>query len=99
MWSPTAARPSPTSPTPSTSARCWPRAPTRPLPVADGRRQRDESGMTLVELMVSTAMLGVVLSIFFGVLVSVQTGLVRQTDRSRSNDQARLAVEEIDREV
>jgi len=49
--------------------------------------------------MVAISLLSVVLSIFFGLLVSVQRGLVNETDRSQSNDQARLAVEELDREI
>jgi hypothetical protein len=53
----------------------------------------------LVELVVTISLLTIVLAIFFNVVASVQTGLVRQTDRSGSNDQARLAVEELDREI
>jgi len=63
------------------------------------RRRGDESGVTLVELLVSMSLLGIVLPIFLGVLVSAQSGLVKQADRSQTNDQVRQAVEEIDREV
>jgi type II secretory pathway pseudopilin PulG len=55
--------------------------------------------MTLVELAVSIGLLSVVLAMLLTVLVSVQNSLGRQTSRSGSNDQARLAVEELDREV
>jgi len=55
--------------------------------------------MTMVELVVVTGLLGVVLAMVAGVLVSVQNGLVRETNRSGSNDQARLAVEQLDREI
>jgi type II secretory pathway pseudopilin PulG len=55
--------------------------------------------MTLVELLVSMLILGLVLTIFLTTLVSVQAGVSRQTDRSESNDQARLAAEELDREI
>jgi type II secretory pathway pseudopilin PulG len=55
--------------------------------------------MTMVELLVAMSLFSVVLAIIFGVLVSVQNGLARQADRSSSNDQARLAVEELDREI
>src|SRR5438270_4634770 len=88
------------SPRRSTSAPCWPRAPTRRRPVARRRRRgRGEHGVTLVELLVVISLFGVVTSLFLGVLVSVQNALGRQTDRSSSNDQARLAVEELDREI
>jgi type II secretory pathway pseudopilin PulG len=55
--------------------------------------------VTLVELLVVISLFGVVTSLFLGVLVSVQNALGRQADRSSSNDQARLAVEELDREI
>ena len=54
-------------------------------------RLRPEEGMTLVELSVSMVLLGVVATIFLSVLVSVQKGFERQSSRSQSNDQARLA--------
>jgi prepilin-type N-terminal cleavage/methylation domain-containing protein len=62
-------------------------------------RLRGEDGFTLLELIVATAILGVVMVIFTAVLASVQTAVGRETDRSASNDQARLAVEQLDREV
>src|SRR5438067_7681677 len=55
--------------------------------------------MTLVELIVTISLLMVVLAIFLNILAAVQNGLVAQTDRSTSNDNARLAVEELDREI
>jgi prepilin-type N-terminal cleavage/methylation domain-containing protein len=63
------------------------------------RRGRDEAGMTMVELLVAVSLFSVVLTGILGVLVSVQNGLARQADRTTSNDQARLAVEELDREI
>ncbi|MDP9342459.1 MAG: type II secretion system GspH family protein [Actinomycetota bacterium] len=62
-------------------------------------RLHSEEGMTLTELMVAAAVLGVVLAIFFTVLVSMQTAFGRQAARSESVDQARLAAEELDREI
>lgn len=55
--------------------------------------------MTLVELVVAMSILVVVLAIFLPMLASVQRAFNRQSDRSQSNDQARLAVEELDREI
>jgi len=55
--------------------------------------------MTLVELMVTIAILSVVMAIFIPTMISVQTAFGRQEDRSQSNDQARLAIEELDREI
>jgi type II secretory pathway component PulJ len=55
--------------------------------------------MTLVELTVSMSLLALVSIIFLTALVSVQRGVQRQTDRSRTNDQARLAVEQLDHEI
>jgi hypothetical protein len=49
--------------------------------------------------MMASAVLAVLVTAFMGVLFSVQTGLGKQTDRSTSNDQARLAVEQLDREI
>jgi prepilin-type N-terminal cleavage/methylation domain-containing protein len=63
------------------------------------RPHTDQAGQTLVELMVSMAILGVVLAIFLGVLAWVQTALTRETTRSTTEDQIRLAMEAIDRDV
>lgn len=55
--------------------------------------------MTLVELVVVLSILSVVLVIFGQVLAGVQRATARQSDRSGSNDQARLAIEEMDKEI
>jgi type II secretory pathway pseudopilin PulG len=55
--------------------------------------------MTLVELLVTMSLLLVVGAMFMTILASVQKGVVRQSDRSNDNDQARLAVQELDREI
>jgi type II secretory pathway pseudopilin PulG len=60
---------------------------------------RSESGMTLAELAIAMILVGIVISIFSGILFSVQRGFERESERSQSNDQARLAVEELDREI
>jgi len=55
--------------------------------------------MTLVEMMVTSAVLLLVTGVTIQVMITVQAGVERQIDRSRSNDQARLAVEQLDREI
>ena len=55
--------------------------------------------MTMVEMAVALGLLSVVLTIFLTMLVSIQSALSRQASRSQSNDQARLAVQELDREI
>ncbi len=63
------------------------------------RRLRSEEGMTLVELTVSMSMLTIVSVIFLSALVSVQRGVERQTDRTVTNDQIRLALQQLDHEI
>jgi len=63
------------------------------------RIHRREEGFTLVEMMIAVALLGVVLAIFLTTFAAVQTAASREDQRSRNNDQARLAVEELDREI
>jgi prepilin-type N-terminal cleavage/methylation domain-containing protein len=60
---------------------------------------RSETGMTLPELLVSMTLMGVVATMFISVLMSIQQGVTRQQHRSEMNDQARLAVEQMDREI
>jgi prepilin-type N-terminal cleavage/methylation domain-containing protein len=60
---------------------------------------RDERGMTLVELMISVALMVVVATIFTTVLLSIQKAVIRQQARSEMNDQARLALQQMDREI
>jgi type II secretory pathway pseudopilin PulG len=55
--------------------------------------------MTLMELMIGMLILSIVLAIFGTILTGVQRAVNRQSDRSGSNDQARLAVEELDKEI
>jgi type II secretory pathway pseudopilin PulG len=62
-------------------------------------RFRDEGGFTLTELVIVITMLLVVTATFLTVLDSVNRGVIRQQDRSISNDQARLAIERLDREI
>jgi prepilin-type N-terminal cleavage/methylation domain-containing protein len=65
----------------------------------NGRLHRSQSGMSLVELTISITIIGLVSAIFLSVMASVQTDFERQADRSQDNDEARLAVEHLDREI
>ncbi|MEX0992074.1 MAG: prepilin-type N-terminal cleavage/methylation domain-containing protein [Actinomycetota bacterium] len=58
-----------------------------------------EDGFTLVEVMVASAVMMVVIGMAVTLLFSIQRGVERQVDRQQSVDQARLAVEQIDREL
>jgi prepilin-type N-terminal cleavage/methylation domain-containing protein len=55
--------------------------------------------MTLPEVLVAMSILGVVLLIFTSTLASVQGIVVREHTRSELNNQARLALQSIDRNV
>ena len=63
------------------------------------RRARDERGFTLVEMVIVVGLLLVVLTIFLTALASIKNAVSRESERSISNDQARLAVEELDRQI
>ena len=62
-------------------------------------RCRDERGMTLVELLVAMFVLSIVTAIFGSTLASVQSAVVREDRYSQANDQVRLAMEQLDREI
>jgi hypothetical protein len=55
--------------------------------------------MTLVELSVTVALLGIVMMALLSTVWTVQNAFNRQADRSTSVDQVRLAVEELDKEI
>jgi len=59
----------------------------------------DERGMTLVELVVAMAILSIVMLVLTTTLSSIQRAVVEEDVRVRLNDQARLAVQSIDRLV
>ena len=63
------------------------------------RRVNEEGGLTMVELVITLTMLLLVVGTLLGVVESVNRGVIRQQDRSISNDQVRLAVEQLDREI
>jgi prepilin-type N-terminal cleavage/methylation domain-containing protein len=62
-------------------------------------RLRQEDGFTLVELMMVMFMMTIVIVIFTSVFENVNVGVARQQERSRANDEARLAIEQLDREI
>jgi prepilin-type N-terminal cleavage/methylation domain-containing protein len=63
------------------------------------RRLRGERGMTLVELVVAMAILSIVLLVMTTTLTSIQRAVVEEDVRGRLNDQARLALQSLDRLV
>jgi prepilin-type N-terminal cleavage/methylation domain-containing protein len=58
-----------------------------------------ESGVTLVEVLVVMSIMSIVLLVFTSVLASVQRGVAREDTLSRTLDQARLAVQQLDKEL
>ncbi len=63
------------------------------------RLRSGERGMSLPELMVAMFILAFVLIVFLSTLAVVQKAAQRQGRRSENNDRARLAVEQLDREI
>jgi type II secretory pathway pseudopilin PulG len=70
-----------------------------PLHLRVTRLRRDEGGYTMIEVAMAATIMAVVAAIFLSVLASVQNSVGREQDRSTDNDQARLAVEQLDREI
>jgi prepilin-type N-terminal cleavage/methylation domain-containing protein len=58
-----------------------------------------QAGMTLPELMVTMVVASLILTSFLTIMVAAQKDIIHQQGRSRTNDQARNAMEEIDREL
>jgi prepilin-type N-terminal cleavage/methylation domain-containing protein len=63
------------------------------------RLRKSERGMSLVEVMVSMSIMSIVLLVFTSVLASVQRAVVAQDALSQTLDQARLALQQLDREL
>lgn len=55
--------------------------------------------MSIIELMIATALMGIVMATIFSALISVQRTVATTTMRMQTNDQVRLAVDQIDRQV
>jgi type II secretory pathway component PulJ len=62
-------------------------------------RAHRQDGITLAELLVSMSILTIVMTVFLSTLASMQRATVDQQVRSDLNDQARLALMSIDRQV
>src|SRR5438309_10254956 len=62
-------------------------------------RAGSDDGMTVIELSTAMLLLGIVVAALLSVMYSAQTNLGREISRSSSNDQVRLAIESLDREV
>jgi type II secretory pathway component PulJ len=62
-------------------------------------RVGEEAGLTVMELMVTLAIMSVAAVIFLNVLAAMQAAIGHQARRSDNNDQARLAVEALQREI
>ena len=62
-------------------------------------RRSDERGLTVVELVVTMAVLAVVVPMALTLLHTVQRGVVAQQSRSDSTDQARSAAQQVDRQI
>lgn len=65
----------------------------------EASRRRSEDGFTLVETLVAISVFAIAIVIALSSLSSVQTSVTRADNRSQTNDQARLAVEQIDRQI
>lgn len=63
------------------------------------RRARGDEGLSLIELIVAMGVFSIVMTMFFTVLVVLQQNTAKATNRSISNDEARLAMQQIDREI
>ncbi len=63
------------------------------------RRLGEERGMTLVELIVAMGILSIVMLVLTTTLSSIQRAVVEEDVRIRLNDQARLALQSLDRLV
>jgi prepilin-type N-terminal cleavage/methylation domain-containing protein len=63
------------------------------------RRLRSQAGFTLIEMLIAMSLLTIVMVVFLSALATSQTTVNRATVRSISNDQSRLAIQELDKEI
>lgn len=59
----------------------------------------DRGATSLIEISITLLLLGVVMSVFMSVVVSLQTASARQEARVARNDDVRLALAQLDREI
>jgi len=67
--------------------------------MSGGRLANDERGTSMVEILVTLVVLGIVVMLFVGGLTSMQRVVVGASERSARDDEARLALAQIDREI
>ena len=67
-------------------------------PQSEDRAVGDD-GLSLIELIVAMGVFSIVMTMFFTVLVVIQDNTTKATNRSISNDEVRLALQQIDREI
>lgn len=60
---------------------------------------RNEAGTTLIEISVTMLLLGIVMTMFLAFVSSMQNATARQEARVERNDEVRLALAQLDREV
>ena len=63
------------------------------------RLRRDEGGTTLIEIAFTMLLLGVVMTMFMSFVSSIQAAEGRQEERVARNDDVRLALAQLDREI
>lgn len=63
------------------------------------RRWRNEDGISLPEIAIAAALLSIVAVAAAAIMTSSHTVLTKETTRSDNNDQLRLAMEQLDREI
>jgi prepilin-type N-terminal cleavage/methylation domain-containing protein len=61
--------------------------------------RRGEEGFTLVELLIAMSILSIVMLVFTSSLGLIQSSTVREAQQTVNTDQARLAIEQLDREI
>lgn len=62
-------------------------------------RVNGEAGFSILELVIATFAFGIVSVVFTTTVISVQNTVDRETTRSIANDQARVAIDELDRQI
>jgi prepilin-type N-terminal cleavage/methylation domain-containing protein len=63
------------------------------------RRPRDQQGFTLVEMVVTTAILAIVIAILAPLVTSALTTFTRQSDRTGAIDQMNLVLQQLEHDV